>query len=415
MTSPGWPVARRVVTTTALLLAAWPNVGTTAAGATVRPLAARYTLHKLSMPSWAGSDLAYGFNNQGEAVGAGRTSGRATAEIWRLSPVGAEVKRTDVASPKGYTGDAFTAVNDRQVAVGSVVTRADASNDVRTYPAAFSGKTWTVLRPSKGASLQGTANAIAANGVIEADLYDKAIQAPAASVVSPLVTRGYGSPAFLPLPRNAIQSSGRAAFSTGTVTVVGGFEDVQATRYQIDELPVVWINGKGPYPINTSQLPANQPNFDVTAVFGSSPKDIYVTGYGYATTSGVTGQMSFWAHIDASGPKPVIGKARAIPLQSGVPFAYVVSIGGGPGGVQGTFTLGGAIADYAGTYSAALWTAHTLHHALSFDTFTIVNQPSSGIDCPTFQVLAIDTQGDGVGDGYCNGGLAPLTYFRSQG
>jgi hypothetical protein len=403
------------VTAVAFLLAAWPYVGTTAAGAAVRPLAARYTLHKLSMPSWAGSDLAYGFNNQGEAVGAGRTSGRVTAEIWRLSPVGAEVKRTDVTPPKGYAGDAFAAVNDRQVAVGSVVTRADASNDVRTYPAAFNGKTWTVFRSSKEASLQGTANAIATNGVVEADLYDKSIQTPAAAVITPLAKVGYGLPRFLPLPRNAIQSSGRAAFSTGAVSVVGGFEDVQATRSQIDELPVVWINGKGPYPINTSQLPANQPNFDVTAVFGSSPKDIYITGYGYATTSGVTGQMSFWAHIDASGVKPLIGKARAIPVHSGVPFAYVVSIGGGPGGVLGTFTLGGAIADYAGTYSAAVWTAHTVHHALSFDTFTIVNQPSSGIDCPTFQVMAIDAQGDGVGDGYCNGGLAPLTYFRSQG
>ena len=373
--------------------------------------AGQVSVHRLSLPKGAFSAVVSGINDHGVAVGTSRASSTQSGEVWVLRPSGAERKRIDVPPPRGFESANLNGVNESGVAVGSVLSPPDQTGSDASYPAYLRGKAWTILSEGTAQPSQGDATGIASNGVISADVWNPSLAGLAAATFW-LGKSGHYRFHFLPLDSQAINSDASAAFSVGTITIVGGYEQVRGPGEKVDQLPVVWINGKGPLRIDTSLLNANQRAFAITGIYGASESDMTAAGIAFQNDNGVTATQPFAVHISAAGRKPILGRAKSLPLPQGATFGWAASIGGVPGKGSMAYTVGGNISDWAGATGAALWGVTSDGSRLTVRSFTDLNQSDPGAStCPMYQIESISAQGNAVGYSYCNYETYPISVY----
>jgi hypothetical protein len=370
-----------------------------------------YFVNGLTMPKVAISAVAHGINGRGLAVGTSVFNSGVKAEIWRLNAAGAEMSRSDVPPPRGYVGAELNAVNDKGVAVGTVHTGPDSSGSEAQFPALYYGRRWTLLASTaKLGPTTGDAVAIATNGVTALWASNPTTHHDRAATARPATNGEYRNYQFLPLSAGAVSSRPSSVFSTGGITLVGGYEELPAPGGQVTDRPVFWVNGKGPYAIHTAGLASNLPNFGVTGVYGTGPAHVFVVGFSFENDSGVTATEGFTAAIDVAGKTPVSSKAKALPLPGDATFASAASIGGGPAGERKLFTIGGDFSDWAGATNAALWTISGTTRGVSVKSIVDLSQAGYSADsmCPMYEVESLNATGDGVGYEYCNGETSPM-------
>ncbi len=370
-----------------------------------------YFVNGLTMPKVAISAVAHGINGRGLVVGTSVFNSGVKAEIWHLNASGSEMSRSDVPPPRGYVGAELNAVNDKGVAVGTVLTSPDNSGSEPEYPAFYYGRRWTLLASTAKRGLAtGDAVAIASNGVIALWASNPITDRNRAATASPSPDHRYRNYRFLPLSAGAVGSRPNSVFSIGGRTVVGGYEEMPASGGQVLDRPVFWVDGKGPYIIHTGRLDSNQPSFGITGIYGTGPAHIFVVGFSFENDSGVTATEGFTAAIDVAGKMPVSSKAKALPLPGDATFASAVSIGGGPAGERKLFTIGGDFSDWAGATNAALWTISGTTRGVSVKSIVDLSQAGYSADsmCPMYEVESLNATGDGVGYEYCNGETSPM-------
>lgn len=393
------------------LAASWFYVSPAGVAAAPRP---QYTVHRLSLPGGAYSGVVRGTNQEGVAVGTAASRRGVTAEMWHLNPFGAEVQRTDLGTPKGYQAASLVAINNHGIAVGSVVTKVDSSGLTRTFPAYYENGSWSILSTPKRSSQGGYCEAIASDGTISASLRNPTTTQLDAATFSPNARGGYQGYHFLPLARGTDGSDTSSIFAIGGKTVIGGYQLFRGASGQNVEHPVIWVDGTGPYPINTTGLKANEPDFGLTGIYGARPAQVYAVGFGLENVSGVTATEAFVVGINVRGRKPIVGTPKPLPIPDGADFAYAATIGGAPSGHSMTYTIGGNVSDWAGGTDGALWTVSPSRNAVSINSFTNLtfSAKESGPYCPTYEVESIDAGGNGGGYAYCNGEIVPVTLWE---
>ena len=374
---------------------------------------AQYALHDLSRPGGATSATARAINGDGIVVGNAVVHSHATSEMWRLGSSGAEKGRVDIAPPAGYADSELVAINDNGAAVGTVYAAPGSSGVASGYPAYYRGSSWTVLRwhPSE----QGTGDAIASNGVISASFWDPSLNQFVAATVSPSAHGAYHGYHTLPLARSGRGSEGNAVLSLKGTVLVGGYEDTPAPHDEVAQQAVIWVNGKGPYTVDTSKLGFNQPGTGVTSMYGYEPSQISAVGYGYENVDGISWTEPWVVHINAAGTKPVIGRPVALPVPGYASFGYAATIGASPDGQKGEFSIGGNASDLAGATSAVLWMLDTSGNKLSVQSFTDLSTLATPaeLSCPVYEVESVDTRGNAAGYAFCNGRVRPATIYAT--
>jgi hypothetical protein len=372
-----------------------------------------YLLRDLSLPRGASSATARAINRNGIVVGNAVVNSSANSEIWQLGAKGTEKERKDIAAPKGYANSEFVAINDSDVAVGTVYAAPGSSGLALGYPAYYHANSWTILR--WGGSVAGKGEAIASNGVISASLWNAKIHNFAAATITPTEQGIYPGYKFLPLDAGDRGSDGGSIVSIGRKTVVGGYVNAPASDDQVTPQAVIWVNRKGPFTVNTSRLGFNQPGTGITSIYGSRLSEIYAVGFGYESVGGVSWTEPWVVHINAAAERPIIGTPVALPLPAYASFGSADTIGESAGGNHNELTIGGNVSDFAGATSAALWNINTSGGKISGTSFTDFSTLTSTTEtnCPVYAVDGMNAQGNAAGYAFCNGEVRPATIYAT--
>jgi hypothetical protein len=368
----------------------------------------QFVIRTLSLPKGAISGAASGINRHSMVVGTSSSGGTETAEVWRIARSRGVINRFDYPAPRAYAASSLAAVNDSGLAVGSLTSPPDGSGVSSSTPAYLEKGRWKILHGRASARLEGFCEAIASNGEITASLWNSRIEGNAAATFS--LSRGrYHGPNLLPIPPSADGSDGGAVFSLRRWTLVGGYELFRGRDGLNVEIPVVWVNGGAAHVVNTSATGLNQPNFDITSLYGTRLDRIYATGFGLENENGVTATEAFVVRIDLTGGRVRISPAKLLPVPSGADFSYATSIGGGDQADPAHFTVGGNVSDWAGGTAAAVWNLSSSARFPTVSSYATLGGSSSptGSGCPTYEIQAVSSAGSGAGYAYCNGVILP--------
>jgi hypothetical protein len=330
---------------------------------------APYNINTLSLAKGETGADAYGINDKGEIVGTSYVAGSSysqTAAIWQLNSKDTETKRIDAVPPKGYLWSSLNAVNDAGVAVGAVTGSGEAYR-----PAYYHGGTWHLLQGNGGTSIGGRAVAITSGGTIAGSVSSNPAGLPQAAVFAPQKSGKYGPAQLLPSPPGSLDAIAGAVFSLPGLTLVGG--GVQGGHPIIATSAYFWINGGGPYLIDTSSLKCPSPlapNYQINGIYATDKADIVVVGSGCQDTSAfpLVSKVGFYAVVEASSAEPKIGKVHVLPVPAGLTAETANAIGATPG-PTGAMTIAGTATTSGGTY-AAIWIGSVSKGNVLFRKFT---------------------------------------------
>ena len=374
-----------------------------------------FGLQPLSVPPGTVRAVAHGINQHGDVVGWSVSSSAVSAEIWRISPTGREIGRREVTAPRGYSDAYLAEIDDNGTAVGQVLSAPDSSGYQSAYLGYMRGGAWAILRGPAGGPIEGqqdaTSIAIAPNGVIAATVRQGRTGQWTAAMFKPSHA-GYGRAILLPVSPHAVASEVGAAYSVGSTTVIGGDEHLRSGD-QTNVIPVVWIDGHGPYALGSPSQSGPASFQKVTCLYANQPHTLLAVGYGLSNVDGLVGSEGFVDAVDLSRSTPKIGQSAQLPLPLGATFSYSSAAGGVPHGKPGMYTIGGYVSDWAGGSAGALWDATLAHGTVSIQQPTpLIPSPSlRSAKCPVYQVESMNAGGYAAGFTFCNGEAQPIVVY----